>query len=663
MKKMRSFISLVFVLVLVLFLYPASVYSDYEGVETVEEMVQILRQECLASGASGEYAQAVWMHDWLITHADYDETLSVYGPEGVLLHGTGVCESYSSAYQLLLNSLGIQCQIIASEEMNHAWNFACIDGTWCHIDVTWDDPAGGGLENHNYFGMNDELASRDHTWLTSDLPPAPDLTNYYPLREGELCFSTEEELAAILASEAEKQTTPISVLFVGGDKAFSAPDAIQSWISKNDWKYGLENASFTYSESGYSCSVSFEYSEPWTKPSVILDVPVPAPGFSLNSPEGCFKLSSYSENGVLLVFGRNGCYNTESFLSRLTGYREMLSEKGVEILVSIESAASPMDIMQMENKFPGFHYVYDNPVLLGEYLSAAGYDAPTFSYPAVFIINASGQIIYYSTGYVSDMDELIEEALLTSGSGPLPQPGKNEDNTGVECNVSISSLRSGTLKTVLSDACAMSTDVFFLTDNDVYGSDAAMMQQYEENYTLFSRLGISLVASFQNMSEELEAAFPHVTFVSYQEKVFQEMLQAVGHNMPYYFQCCYYLDSDGIIREYSNGSILSIWSRVSQRLDNTVCEVVMPASMTSVENETFRYTALHSVDLTNSGITSIGEYAFADCSGLTIVKLPATVADIALTAFENSENVLLVCPYRSYAALFAENNNIPYCCP
>lgn len=167
---------------------PGSEYSDepaYPGTEISSEVGQKVRQlaeECEASGAGNDYEKALWFHDWLIYHADYDEEMTEYGPEGVLLKGKGVCQSYATAYQLLLDEAGIENDIVVSPEMDHAWNIAKINGSWTHIDCTWDDPvavpcsddagsmARSGMENHVYFGLGDEEMAKDHTWDRSAYP-------------------------------------------------------------------------------------------------------------------------------------------------------------------------------------------------------------------------------------------------------------------------------------------------------------------------------------------------------------------------------------------------------------------------------------------------------------------------------------------------------------
>ena len=117
------------------------------------------------------------LHDWLTTNATYDmygldvqERVHTYAPEGVLLDGTGVCDSYAQAYSYLLNKVNIRNRYIAGDtggnldNTNHAWDLVLIDGQWYHTDATWDDPNGEtavdapittGYEGYDHYLVSD----------------------------------------------------------------------------------------------------------------------------------------------------------------------------------------------------------------------------------------------------------------------------------------------------------------------------------------------------------------------------------------------------------------------------------------------------------------------------------------------------------------------------
>ena len=142
--------------------YKETVFSAYnDDYPTVSQRCSELVAECRAEGMSSDYEIALWMHEWLIYHANYDYDHRHYGPDGVLMGGTGVCDSYSKAYLLLLREAGIP--VIHIRNSNHSWNAVQLDGGWYNVDVTWDDPGqGGGKERHIYCFIPDEVMNSDH---------------------------------------------------------------------------------------------------------------------------------------------------------------------------------------------------------------------------------------------------------------------------------------------------------------------------------------------------------------------------------------------------------------------------------------------------------------------------------------------------------------------
>lgn len=104
-----------------------------------------------------ELQKALFLHDYLATHAQYDTTYTGYDAYTILVKGTGVCEAYTRAYQLLLNRVGIASGIVRSQNLDHVWNLVRIAGSWYHIDVTWDDPLQDriGQVSHKHFCTSD----------------------------------------------------------------------------------------------------------------------------------------------------------------------------------------------------------------------------------------------------------------------------------------------------------------------------------------------------------------------------------------------------------------------------------------------------------------------------------------------------------------------------
>ena len=157
-----------------------SVFDDQHP--TVYEVVSNLIAQCRADGNTTDYEIALWCHDYLTEHANYDYTYSHYHADGVLVGGTGVCDSYSKAFLFMMREAGIPvCRVTNS---GHSWNELEVQGEWYYVDATWDDPnQGGGLENHVYFCIPDEILGVDHKNYEADYPCTSYDWNYY-IQEG-----------------------------------------------------------------------------------------------------------------------------------------------------------------------------------------------------------------------------------------------------------------------------------------------------------------------------------------------------------------------------------------------------------------------------------------------------------------------------------------------
>lgn len=110
--------------------------------------------------------KALLLHDYLVYEFEYDyENLTAgtlpqdsYRSGGLFMQGRGVCQAYAYGYKYLMDRLGIECHVTTSSEMNHAWNIINIDGSYYHVDCTWDDPVYDrlGMVGHGYFLVSDE---------------------------------------------------------------------------------------------------------------------------------------------------------------------------------------------------------------------------------------------------------------------------------------------------------------------------------------------------------------------------------------------------------------------------------------------------------------------------------------------------------------------------
>ena len=111
-----------------------------------------------------DFEKILYIHDYLVTNCHYDLTFRHYQAYDAIVNNTAVCQGYSEAYKVLLNKLGIPCEIVTSYKLNHAWNAVKLNGKWYYVDVTWDDPLFNNLGRvyHRYFLKSSKYFHDDH---------------------------------------------------------------------------------------------------------------------------------------------------------------------------------------------------------------------------------------------------------------------------------------------------------------------------------------------------------------------------------------------------------------------------------------------------------------------------------------------------------------------
>jgi hypothetical protein len=127
-----------------------------------------------------DFEKILFVHDYVVNNVRYNsETLEKgkFYPEdstayGALIGGRAICSGYATSIKLLLNKLGIECGIIDSPDMNHAWNYVYLNGKYYHLDATWDDPVyyGSDILTYRCFLLDDQTMSSDHKWDKTKYP-------------------------------------------------------------------------------------------------------------------------------------------------------------------------------------------------------------------------------------------------------------------------------------------------------------------------------------------------------------------------------------------------------------------------------------------------------------------------------------------------------------
>ncbi len=150
-------------------------YDDNAFVDATREALAVVKPEM------SDLEKAVVLHDYLAVNCEYDkENLDKgkvpdvsYTAYGTLVNRISVCEGYALAYKYLLNQVGIECLMVKSEAMNHAWNLIQLNGKYYQVDVTWDDPTWDliGRARHKYMFRSDTAFVNNcehHDWIVTE---------------------------------------------------------------------------------------------------------------------------------------------------------------------------------------------------------------------------------------------------------------------------------------------------------------------------------------------------------------------------------------------------------------------------------------------------------------------------------------------------------------
>ena len=145
---------------------------DSELVQEADEYeAAVARALSRVEGSMNDTEKAIVLHDYLVTHCEYDQSLSKYTAYDALVNGSAVCQGYAEAYYDLMKRAGVSCTYVASDAMNHIWNMVEIDGNWYHVDATWDDPVNVYIQSycaHDNFLLSDVKITEEkhHDWYS-----------------------------------------------------------------------------------------------------------------------------------------------------------------------------------------------------------------------------------------------------------------------------------------------------------------------------------------------------------------------------------------------------------------------------------------------------------------------------------------------------------------
>lgn len=140
-----------------------------EQTEFVENRIDEILSEIITEDMN-DYQKEKAIHDYIVLNVAYDMTFTENTAYAALAKGKTVCQGYSLLAYKMLNRAGIETRIIEGTSNGpHLWNLVKLDGSWYHLDCTWDDPVPNrdGFISYRFFNLTDEQISTDHRWVKS----------------------------------------------------------------------------------------------------------------------------------------------------------------------------------------------------------------------------------------------------------------------------------------------------------------------------------------------------------------------------------------------------------------------------------------------------------------------------------------------------------------
>ena len=137
--------------------YTEADVADYQN--TVQRILGMLGADW------SDMEKLLFLHDYLVTHCEYDLSYSRYNAHDALVVGSAVCQGYTEAFCDLCLKSGISCVPISSSAINHAWDLVVLDGERFYIDCTWDDPSNQWYEGfckHSNFMLSKSALAESH---------------------------------------------------------------------------------------------------------------------------------------------------------------------------------------------------------------------------------------------------------------------------------------------------------------------------------------------------------------------------------------------------------------------------------------------------------------------------------------------------------------------
>lgn len=155
-------------------LYPVYTISKVRTNNTYESEVNKILSKI--TNTMTDLEKILYIHDWLVLNVEYDfltyttgqvSSNEVFTAYGAIVNRSAVCQGYAEAFKDLMNRLGIECILVTSNNLFHAWNQVKVGGNWYFVDTTWDDPVPdlvGRVIHDNLLVSKEKCIENGHTY-------------------------------------------------------------------------------------------------------------------------------------------------------------------------------------------------------------------------------------------------------------------------------------------------------------------------------------------------------------------------------------------------------------------------------------------------------------------------------------------------------------------
>ncbi|MCM1328997.1 MAG: hypothetical protein NC253_06090 [Ruminococcus sp.] len=158
------------------------------------------------------YTKIKTIHDEIINNTVYDLDASncdnIYG---TLVDNKAKCTGYAKTFAYVCGKAGIRAVSVIGHALNadsdddgHMWNKVYYNKKWYNVDVTWDDPETGMIDNlsYDYFMVEDSSfwITHEEDNLSFEVPEADDDTkNYFVMNKK--YAETEQDAEKLIKNE------------------------------------------------------------------------------------------------------------------------------------------------------------------------------------------------------------------------------------------------------------------------------------------------------------------------------------------------------------------------------------------------------------------------------------------------------------------------------